>query len=144
MNGCSFPGVKRPGREADHSPPFSTEVKNAWSCTYTPPIRLHGVDLTKMNDSLVASNVSFLGPALYTVDIYFSPDILITKTKENVWNKECDPLYSTDCVLISDLNGLTLCSIIYRHEETIGISLMEWWISNVVKHELNSCKGKSI
>jgi hypothetical protein len=27
-NGGSFPGVKRPGREADHSPPSSAEVKN--------------------------------------------------------------------------------------------------------------------
>jgi len=25
------PGAKRPGREADHSLPFSVEVKNAWS-----------------------------------------------------------------------------------------------------------------
>jgi hypothetical protein len=25
--GGSFPGVKRPGREADHSPPSSAEVK---------------------------------------------------------------------------------------------------------------------
>jgi hypothetical protein len=30
-----FPGVKRPGREADHSPPSSAEVKNAWSYTST-------------------------------------------------------------------------------------------------------------
>ena len=30
--GCSFPGVKRPGREADHSSPFSTEVHlPSWS-----------------------------------------------------------------------------------------------------------------
>jgi hypothetical protein len=29
-------GVKRPGREADHSPLSSAEVKNAWSCTSTP------------------------------------------------------------------------------------------------------------
>jgi hypothetical protein len=28
-------GVKQPGREADHSPPSSTEVKNAWSYTST-------------------------------------------------------------------------------------------------------------
>jgi len=28
--------IKRPGREADHSPPFSTEVKNAWSYTSAP------------------------------------------------------------------------------------------------------------
>jgi hypothetical protein len=36
-------GVKRQGREADHSPPSSAEVKNAWSYTCTPPIRLNGV-----------------------------------------------------------------------------------------------------
>jgi hypothetical protein len=28
--------VKQPGREADHSPPTSAEVKNAWSYTSTP------------------------------------------------------------------------------------------------------------
>jgi len=31
-----YPGVKEPGREADHSPPSSTEVKNAWNYTSTP------------------------------------------------------------------------------------------------------------
>jgi hypothetical protein len=35
--------VKRPGREADHSPPSSVEVKNAWSYTSTPSICLHDV-----------------------------------------------------------------------------------------------------
>jgi hypothetical protein len=39
-------GVKRPGRKADHSPPSSAEVKNAWSYTSTPSIRLHGVVLS--------------------------------------------------------------------------------------------------
>jgi len=28
-------GVKRPGRKADHSPPSSAEVRNAWSYTST-------------------------------------------------------------------------------------------------------------
>jgi hypothetical protein len=37
--------VKRQGRETDHSPPSSTEVKNVWSYTSTFPIRLHGVVL---------------------------------------------------------------------------------------------------
>jgi hypothetical protein len=36
-------GVKRPGRKADHSPPSSAEVKNTWSYTSSPRIRLHGV-----------------------------------------------------------------------------------------------------
>jgi hypothetical protein len=39
-------GVKRPGREADHSPPSSAEVKNAWSYISSPPIRFHGVVLS--------------------------------------------------------------------------------------------------
>jgi hypothetical protein len=42
----SFSGVKRPGREADHSPPSSAEVQNACSYTSTSPIRLHGVVLS--------------------------------------------------------------------------------------------------
>jgi hypothetical protein len=33
----SFPGVKRPGGEADHSPPTSAEVKKMWVYTSTPP-----------------------------------------------------------------------------------------------------------
>jgi hypothetical protein len=31
------PGIKRPGREADHSPPTSANVKNTWIHTSTPP-----------------------------------------------------------------------------------------------------------
>jgi hypothetical protein len=33
--GVSFFRVKRPGREADHSPPSSAEVKTAWSYSST-------------------------------------------------------------------------------------------------------------
>jgi hypothetical protein len=35
--------LKGLGREADHSPPSSAEVKNPWSYTSTLPILLHGV-----------------------------------------------------------------------------------------------------
>jgi hypothetical protein len=38
--------AKQPGREADHSPPSSAEVKNAWSYTSTLPISFHGVVLS--------------------------------------------------------------------------------------------------
>jgi len=34
--GSFFRGVKRPRREADHPPPSSAEIKNAWTCTSTP------------------------------------------------------------------------------------------------------------
>jgi hypothetical protein len=46
VTGTLSQGVKRPGCEADHSPPFSAEVKNAWSYTSTHPIYLHGVVLS--------------------------------------------------------------------------------------------------
>jgi hypothetical protein len=39
-NGCRgdlSPGVKRPGRQADHWPSTSAEVKNTWVYTSTPP-----------------------------------------------------------------------------------------------------------
>jgi hypothetical protein len=35
--GGSFPGVKRQGLEADHSPPTSAEVKKIWIYTSTLP-----------------------------------------------------------------------------------------------------------
>jgi hypothetical protein len=35
--GGSFPGVKRQGREADHSHPTSVEVKKMWIYRSTPP-----------------------------------------------------------------------------------------------------------
>jgi hypothetical protein len=44
--------VKRPVREADHSPPSSAEVKNAWSYTSTRPIRHHSVVLRKAQGQL--------------------------------------------------------------------------------------------
>jgi hypothetical protein len=34
--GALSPGIKRPGREADHSPPTTAEVKKTWVCTSTP------------------------------------------------------------------------------------------------------------
>jgi hypothetical protein len=34
--GALSPGVKRPGHEADHSPPTSAEVKKTWIYTTTP------------------------------------------------------------------------------------------------------------
>jgi hypothetical protein len=39
-NGGSFPGVKRPGREADHSLPIRAEIKKTWMYTSTSPYAL--------------------------------------------------------------------------------------------------------
>jgi hypothetical protein len=44
--GALFLGVKRPRREADHSPRLVSRPKNERIYTSTPPIRLHGVVLS--------------------------------------------------------------------------------------------------
>jgi hypothetical protein len=50
-NRGSFPGVKRPGREADHSPPSSAEVKNAWSYNSAPQYAFMAWCLVKHRDN---------------------------------------------------------------------------------------------
>jgi hypothetical protein len=40
----SFPKVKQPGHNVDHSLPSSAEVKNEWGYTSIEPISLYGVD----------------------------------------------------------------------------------------------------
>jgi hypothetical protein len=49
--GAIFLGVKRPGREADHSAPSSAEVKNAWSYTSTPQYVFMAWCLVKHRDN---------------------------------------------------------------------------------------------
>jgi hypothetical protein len=45
-------GVKRPGREAGHSPPSSAEVKNEWSYTSTPQYVFMAWCLVKHRENL--------------------------------------------------------------------------------------------
>jgi hypothetical protein len=50
-------GVKRPGREADHSPPSSAEVKNAWSYTSTPQYVFMAWCLVKHRDAFLSYQI---------------------------------------------------------------------------------------
>jgi hypothetical protein len=45
VQGALSPGVRRPGFEADHSPPTSVEVKNTWIYTSISPTSLYGAVL---------------------------------------------------------------------------------------------------
>jgi len=47
VRGALTPGLKRPGLETDHSPPSSTQIKNACSSTSTTPVHIHGVVLNQ-------------------------------------------------------------------------------------------------
>jgi hypothetical protein len=52
VTGVLFPRVKCPEREADHSPPFSAEVKSEWSYTYTPQYVFMAWYLVKHRENL--------------------------------------------------------------------------------------------
>jgi len=63
------PGVKRPGREADHSPQYNAEVKNAWSYTSTSPIVFIALCLVKQWILLqgVVLNLTIILPFKWTI-----------------------------------------------------------------------------
>jgi len=63
---CSFPEVKRPEREVEHSPPSSAEVMNKWSCTSAVPIRLRGLD----RDNFMKLNVALHGVLIWEFTIF--------------------------------------------------------------------------
>jgi hypothetical protein len=52
-SGTLSQGLKRPWREADHSPPSSAVVENAWSYTSVLSIRLHGVVLSSSTGTVL-------------------------------------------------------------------------------------------
>jgi len=51
-SGGSFLGLRRPWREADHSPPSSAKVKNSWNYNSTPPAYIHGVHINFLTFTL--------------------------------------------------------------------------------------------
>jgi hypothetical protein len=61
--GAVTPRVKRPWREANHSPPLSADVKNAWSYLCISPIRQHGV--------IVKHSVNFSFTSTFTSPITY-------------------------------------------------------------------------
>ena len=59
-----LPGIKRPGPEADHTPPCSADVRNKWNYNYTPPVRLHTAHIAAYCDSSLPSFIR-LTPIFY-------------------------------------------------------------------------------
>jgi hypothetical protein len=60
------PGIKRPGREAEHSPPFSANVKNAWSYISTPPY----VYMASLSDKYIHISSDLIFESLKCFEIY--------------------------------------------------------------------------
>jgi hypothetical protein len=66
-------GVKRPRREADHSPSSNAEVKNAWSYTFTPPYIIMAWCLVKHRDNfaITVEKISTRQNAVFFKDLSF-------------------------------------------------------------------------
>jgi hypothetical protein len=52
----TFPGVKRPETDVDHSHPSSAEVKNEWSIPLLSPTCLHGVVRNSLCSTILLYN----------------------------------------------------------------------------------------
>jgi hypothetical protein len=59
VSGALTLGIKRPGREADHSPPSSSEIKIVWSYTSTPPKVFMAWCLVKHSDGFTLPTADF-------------------------------------------------------------------------------------
>jgi hypothetical protein len=73
----SFPGVKRPVREADHPLHLVPRSKNEWSYSSTPPILFHGMVLSQST----GTTLPFL-PLLHNL-ISRNSVVEITKVKKH-------------------------------------------------------------
>jgi hypothetical protein len=58
------PVIKRPEREADHSPPSTAEVKNEWSCSSTPPYAFVAWCSVKHRDNFTCTFTFYVLPVL--------------------------------------------------------------------------------
>ena len=81
----STPGVKRPGREADNTPPCSAEVKHEWSYTPTPTIYLHGTGSENFYQMLATGEADGWGQGRFgilqkTVSAHTENVILVTRS----------------------------------------------------------------
>jgi hypothetical protein len=76
--------VQRPGRNVEHSPASSIEVKYEWSCTSSPPTCFHGVD--RDNVTLTISPVIIL--FLFSKYNLCSLRTRLNKVKTSLWIKE--------------------------------------------------------
>jgi hypothetical protein len=91
----SFLGIKRPGKEADHSPPLNAEAKNGGAIP-SLPVRLLGVALKHRdkftlsygdNENLLRGNIKTRIKTLSNVnksECNYEPVCLVTRTHDNI------------------------------------------------------------
>jgi hypothetical protein len=69
-------GVKRPGREADRSPPYSAEAKNSWSYTSTPQYVLLALCSVKAQGQVYLYFLCLPSPDYYWAQMHFKKAVI--------------------------------------------------------------------
>jgi hypothetical protein len=105
--GAIFTGIKRPGREVDHSPPSSAEVKKMWIYTSTP-IRLHGVVLN-------LKRRIFWDVSCILLHIYRRFGKNIPSPTSGAKRKLCLPVCLLDLLLYPEDGGIKLFRTVSKH-----------------------------
>jgi hypothetical protein len=89
-------GVKRPGREADHSSPSSAEIKNAWSYISTPQYVFMAWCLVKHRDNFTFTFTQTLTHVLSLGTAFLENKIKVTAYSsevKNAWSCAYTPQY---------------------------------------------------
>ena len=87
----SFPGLKRPVHETEHSPPSTVEVKNEWNYTSTPPVCLMARTVTRLVFMFMLTNSEY-STECHSVEVH---------TGGTVWcGLFCGREVRTECQLI--------------------------------------------
>jgi hypothetical protein len=117
--GALSPGVKRTGREADHSPPTSDEVKKMWIYTSTPPYAFMAQCLIKHRDKftfiLLLKNLIFVCYIFKKIQHKIHYNISITD-----WLH-----HKSDCICIKEI-WILPNSQMQNHKEYISKFCVGW------------------
>jgi hypothetical protein len=113
MGGPLSPEVKRPGREADHSPLSNTEVKKAKLCLHSP-IRLH--DISKSADKSSAFPISYFLSAAQPKEFFFDG---LKKLEQQ--SHKCVELRG-ECVEYIHSSNPAACCFLYKAKDLSPLS----------------------
>jgi hypothetical protein len=89
----SFPEDKAARRKADHPPPSSAEVQNAWSYTSIPPIHLHSVVLSRKAHGQLYLTIPYHTIPYHILKLYYITELL-TKCVHHFYIRGCKRNFS--------------------------------------------------
>jgi hypothetical protein len=117
------PWVERPGREADHSPPCSVEVKNAWRYTAIPTTSSwRGAWLSTGTTTLSTLSIQYTSQLTRNSNRTYFSQKLFTVLKTETWSKLQDSMWST--TFIEDVFWCRIYFTKYKERQFSDVSML--------------------